>query len=150
MRSRGGLGALSKLIAVGVIEEAEAQREVLPAESSGQWLERIHGGDAAVSGAVERHVAGRAHDAHSTDRSILRNHEIDGHFAGLTQRRAGYFRYQVVPVQANIVHQAREVSAEVNTHGVAEDFHVALNAAARFHERRPVIATGAGIAGTFA
>src|SRR5437868_13402526 len=150
MRSRGGLRALAKLIAVGVIEEAEAQREVLPAESSGQWLERVHGGDAAVSGAVERHVAGRAHDAHSTDRSILRDHEIDGHFASLAQRRTGDFRYQVVPIQANIVHQAREVSAEVNAHGVAEDFHVALNAAARIHERRTVVAAGTGVAGTFA
>jgi len=83
------------------------------------------GGDAAVSGAVERHVAGRAHDAHSTDRSILRDHEIDGHFASLAQRRTGDFRYQVVPIQANIVHQAREVSAEVNAHGVAEDLRPA-------------------------
>ncbi len=56
-----GVGVSSGLFQIflaGVVEETETQCEILPAEIAGQRGERIRGGDACPSGAIEGNISG--------------------------------------------------------------------------------------------
>ena len=72
--------------------------------------------------------------------SFMMANSIDN-LALLHQRRAGFFRNDVVPVHAHGLQHARQVRTEIDALGVAQNFQVALHASVRPARAGAVVAT---------
>src|SRR5579862_2272245 len=79
---------LLQICFVGIVVEGEAEREILAAELRRKRREWIRRGNASPRSAIQRAIAGCAHQPHSSDGTIFCDRELDGNFAFLHQRRA--------------------------------------------------------------